>query len=77
MLDDLLELFERDRKTGTQPKSGLRGRLATLLGDDARDSRSSSDRDQRRSDDRDGDDDDDRRSDRKRSRERDFFEFGD
>jgi hypothetical protein len=74
MLDDLLELFERDRKPGTQSKSGLRGRLSSLLGDDDR--QASPDRDRRSHDERE-DDDDDRRSGRKRSHERDFFEFGD
>jgi hypothetical protein len=76
MLDDLLELFERDKKSGTPPKSGLRGRLTSLLGNDDRDRHASPDRDRRSYDDRD-DDDDDRRSGRKRSRERDFFDFGD
>ncbi len=76
MLDELLEIFERDKKSGSQSKSGLRGRLSSLLGDDDRARQSSSDRDRRSYDDRD-DDDDDRRSERKRSRERDFFDFGD
>lgn len=79
MLDELLEIFERDKKSGSQSKSGLRGRLSSLLGDDDRARQSSSDRDRRSYDDRDDDDDDDddRRSERKRSRERDFFDFGD
>lgn len=76
MLDELLEIFERDKKSGSQSKSGLRGRLSSLLGDDDRARQSSSDRDRLSYDDRD-DDDDDRRSERKRSRERDFFDFGD
>lgn len=76
MLDELLEIFERDKKSGSQSKSGLRGRLSSLLGDDDRARQSSSDRDRRSYHDRD-DDDDDRRSERKRSRERDFFDFGD
>lgn len=76
MLDDLFEIFERDKKSGSQAKPGLRGRLSSLLGDDDRGRQSSSDRDRRSYDDRD-DDDDDHRSERKRSRERDFFDFGD
>ena len=73
MLDDLLELFERDRTSSTsKPKPGLRGRLASLLGDDDRERHSSSERDHKR-DDEDGD----RRTGRKRSRDRELFEFGD
>ena len=62
MLDTLLELFERDKKSSTKRSGGLRGRLANALD-------SERDHDHRyddRSRERDRDDDD-----RYRSRERD------
>jgi hypothetical protein len=92
MLEDLFDIFERDKKKTAQRKPGLRGRLATMLGDSGSGSYSASsrDRDDRRrdwdDDDRDrderyhrDDDDryDDRRSGRKRKREFDMFDFGD
>lgn len=77
MLDDMLDLFERDKTTtsSSSAKSGWRGRLSNLIGDDDRDTRPAPDRDRRPSDDR--DDDADRRSGRKRSRDRELFDFGD
>lgn len=65
MLDNLLDIFERDRKTSSQRKSGLRARLVTLLGDSHDDTFSASSRDrhsERRE--RDWDDDDRDRDDR-------------
>lgn len=73
MLDDLFDLFERDKKSTASSKSGLRGRLSTLLGADE-DDRPSPGRDRRYSDDR-HDDDDRQRSHRKRSRA--LFDFED
>jgi hypothetical protein len=55
MLDELLEVFERDRKPGEQPrKRGIRGLFARLLsgGDDRNDDRRHGD----------SDDDDDERT---------------
>ena len=85
MLDTLLELFERDKKSSSSKRSGgLRGKLATILDGERDDDRRYDDRDRNR--DRDDDDryrastrDDDDRSrnrdrdddDRSRSRERD------
>ena len=81
MLDDLLDLFERDKKStsASSAKPGLRSRLSSLLGGDDRDDRPAPDRERRRFDDRHDDDDrdDDRRSTRKHSRERELFDFGD
>ena len=65
MLEDLFDIFERDKKTPAQQKRGLRGRLASMLGDSREDSYSTSSRDrgyERRE--RDGDDDDRDRYDR-------------
>jgi hypothetical protein len=83
MLEDLFDIFERDRKKPAQRKTGLRGRLATMLGDSREDSYSASTRDrddQRRErdwddddrdrDDRDGRHDDDRYDHRRSSRKR-------
>ena len=81
MLDTLLELFERDKKTSSTPASGgLRGRLASVLDgerkDDRRyDERRSDDRDRKRDDD--DRDDDERSSTHKKKREFDFLDFGD
>ncbi|HET9659993.1 MAG TPA: hypothetical protein VFP05_06650 [Thermomicrobiales bacterium] len=62
MLDTLLELFERDKKSSTKRSGGLRGRLASALDGERDDDRRHS---ERRYDDRDryGDRDDDRRYD--------------
>jgi len=83
MLDQLLDLFERDRRSSTPQQSGLRGKLSTLLGGDADESSRTSNRDSDRrhnerswDDDRD-DDDDDRRSRRSNRREFEPFDFGD
>ena len=83
MLDQLLELFERDQRSTTSNKGGLRGKLGSLLGGDADDSYRTSNRDGDRrnrerswDDDRD-DDDDDRRSRRSNRREFEPFDFGD
>lgn len=71
MFDELLEMFERNRKRPTgERKRGLGGLIERLSGDDRDDVRS----DQRRSAARDDDRDDDRydtRSDHSRSDERD------
>ena len=65
MLDTLLELFERDKKSSSNKRSGgLRGRLANVLDGERDDDRRYDDRSRDR--DRDRDDDD-----RNRSRERD------
>ncbi len=85
MLDQLLELFERDRRSSTAQKGGLRGKLGSLMGGDADESyrTSSRDSDPRRSerswdDDRDDDDDDDgRRTRRSQRRDPEPFDFGD
>jgi hypothetical protein len=70
MLDDLLELFERDQHSTSKSKTGWRGRLSSLLGDDRRERHSSSERTR-------DDEDDDHRSSRSRTRDRELFEFGD
>ncbi len=80
MLDTLLELFERDKKSSSKSSGGLRGRLASALdgerNDDRRyDDRRYEDRDRKR--DHDDDDDDDRSSKPREKRESDFLEFGD
>ena len=85
MLDTLLELFERDKKSSSNRSSGsggIRGRLASALDgerDDDRHSRERRPADRDRYDDRDDDDryDDDRSSNRKKKRELDFLDFGD
>jgi hypothetical protein len=92
MLDEILEIFERDKKKSTHHKGGLRGRLATMLGGETSDAgRYASPYDDRRrhergwDDDRDDttpDSDDDRYDDRRyssRRKKRDFdpFDFGD
>jgi hypothetical protein len=91
MLDDLLDIFERDHKKSSQRTGGLRGRLASMLGDsragsaaassrnrnDERRERDWDDDDRDRDDRDDGDRYDDRRSSRKRKREVDLFDFGD
>jgi len=62
MLDELLDLFERDRKPGAaRPAGGLRGRLSRLFGGGA----AHDDDDRREAESRryrDDDDDDDRRA---------------
>jgi hypothetical protein len=80
MLDNLLEIFERDKKSSTKRSGGLRSRLASALdGERDHDRRA----DERRYDDRDRDrddddrDDDDRSSKRKKKREFDVLDFGD
>lgn len=92
MLDEIFEIFERDRNKTAPRKGGLRGRLLTLLdGDDrqsAQPAASGADRRRRESDWRgdrddttpDSDDDyygDHRSSGRRRKRDADFFDFGD
>jgi hypothetical protein len=70
MLDDIFELFERDKRRGSHTGGGLRARLARAIG--------GHDDDRRRDDDqrRESDDDDDHRDD-KRRRRREFELFGD
>lgn len=73
MLDSLLDLFERDKKSSTTSSGGLRGRLSSVLdGEHDDDHRRYADRDRTR--DR---DDDDRPPTRKKKREFDFLDFGD
>jgi hypothetical protein len=72
MLDTLLEIFERDKKSSGKRSPGLRGRLASVLDGERDDDRHYDDR----SRDRDRDDDD-RSSKRKKKREFDFLDFGD
>ena len=81
MLDTLLELFERDKKSSSNRSGGsggIRGRLASALDGERDDDRRSS---ERRSDDRNRDDDDryddDRPANRRKKREFDFLDFGD
>jgi len=78
MLDDLFDLFERDKKHANQRQTGLRGRLSSMLAGE-RDESSGSRRDRAWHDDDDDDRDDDRRSARphKQKREFDPFDFGD
>ena len=87
MLDTLLELFERDKKSSAKRSGGLRGRLASALDGEREGDRRYDERryDDRRSDDRDrqydrDDDDrydDDRPANRRKKREFDFLDFGD
>ena len=77
MLDSLLELFERDKKSSGQRPGGLRGRLASALDGERDDDRRYEDRDRKRDRDDDDRDDDDRSSGRKKKRELDFLDFGD
>jgi hypothetical protein len=82
MLDNLLELFERDKKSSGKRSGGLRGRLASALDGERDDDRRYSERrydDRDQNDDRDDDDRDDhhRSSKRKKKREFDFLDFGD
>lgn len=78
MLDDLLDLFDRDRKQqpAGQKRGGIRGMLDRLRDDD--DDRRTYNEPQRRRY-HDDDDDDDRYEDsrRNRKRERDGFDFFD
>lgn len=76
MLEDLFDIFERDKRSSSRRPGGLRGRLTTLLGSDG-DDRRSYDRERDRSDRDDDDDDDDRRYAKKGKRERDLFDVGD
>ncbi len=75
MLDSLLDLFERDKKTSNQRSGGLRGRLASALDGERDDDRRYDERSRDRNDD--DRDDDDRPSNRKKKREFDFLDFGD
>ena len=92
MLDEIFEMFERDRSKSAARKGGLRGRLLTLLDGDDRQSvqptASNADRRRRESNGRDDEDDttpdsdhdlygDVRPSGRRRKRDADFFDFGD
>jgi len=71
MLDEIFELFERDKRRGSNTGGGLRARLARAIGGHDDDRRR--DEDNRR---REHDGDDDRRYD-KRRRRREFELFGD
>ena len=81
MFDQLLELFERDRRSSTSQQGGLRGKLGSLLGGDADESdRSAHRNDNRQPGERTWDDDayeDDHRSRRSKRREFEPFDFGD
>jgi hypothetical protein len=81
MLDELLDIFERDKKkTSGKPAGGLRGRLSSMLDGDRDDDRRSSERrydDRDRTRDDDDRDDDDRSTKRKKKRELEFLDFGD
>lgn len=81
MLDELLDIFERDRRKSPERKGGLRGRLATVLGDGRDEPERAPDRSHGERDPGDHRDDDDhyeeRRTTHKRKRDRDFFDFGD
>ncbi len=81
MFDQLLEIFERDRRSGASPNGGLRNRVSSLLGIDPDEPHRSSHRDQDRPrDERALDDDWDHGDDgRRRSNRREFepFDFGD
>ncbi len=46
MFDQLLEIFERDRRSGASPNGGLRNRVSSLLGIDPAEPHRSSHRDQ-------------------------------
>jgi hypothetical protein len=71
VLDDILDLFERDKKKSGSPKQGgVRGLLNRLSGDD---DRRGCDEQQRRYDNDDDDDHDDRPKPHKKRREFDFF----
>lgn len=80
MLDDLLEMFERDNKKNPngQKQGGIRGLMNRLRGEDA-DERGSYQEPRDRRSDHDDDDDDDRYADSrgKRKRERDGFDMFD
>ncbi len=77
MLDDLFDLFERDKKHANQRQTGLRGRLSSMLAGAGRIVRVTPG--SAWHDDDDDDRDDDRRSARphKQKREFDPFDFGD
>ena len=81
MLDSLLDLFERDKKSSSARSGGLRSKLANAIDgerDEYRsDTRHYDDRNRKRDDDDDRQDDDDRPSKRKKKREFDFLDFGD
>ena len=73
MLDELLDVFERDRKSHERkPRRGLRGLISRLVNDD----RDDHDRDRERYRDRD-DDRHDRRDHRYDRRERERFDIDD
>ncbi len=78
MLEDLFDLFERDKKHSNQRQTGLRGRLSSMFDGERESSRSAPDRARTWHDD-DDDRDDSRRSDRPHKKKRDFdlFDFGD
>jgi hypothetical protein len=75
MLDEIFELFERDKRRASNTGGGLRARLARAIGGHNDDRRRYED-DRPRRDHDDDDDDDDHRYD-KRRRRREFELFGD
>ena len=82
MLDQLLDLFERDRRSSTPQQGGLRGKLGSLLGGESYEPEHASQRanDRRRNErarDDDDHDDHDRRPHRSNRREFEPFDFGD